>query len=343
MAQSTLKEFRTALEAGDVESATELASPVLDALEARRKRITALKPAAQQLLTTSESDDNQNIGRQFVIQADEAEQKRLELSLVIVQFIQGGAEPTAVVEIVDRVINKQSSVDSSEEQLRDKITKIGLDPILVVTGPDQLQIPKGIEGSATLTVENVGGQPTDTVSVEAETDLSGVSVSPSSIDPLDPSEDIKVNLSVSESDTDGGFMVNVVARGLEGGATGSLTLTAIIAAKEDYVERALTQLDEFESRVDRVEEQTRGEKSRAVKKAIQDIRQRLEALEGDLEDNEVTAEEANRRLDEIVNRLHSLRSELKGWEEVSDAIQASLRSDVAEIITTLETAKEAAL
>ncbi len=342
MTDDTLSAFKRAIQAGDFATAIDRYDDVNRALQVQQQRDRGVLRIARAVIaqTPPSAPINQQ-AQQFVELSGNAEQQRLSLNFQFFGLIAGDVSPAAVVEDVEDTIALRNKLQTAAATLRDNAgEQISLPAIAIygVTQPDTPIIAEETRTELAVTVENVGTTVLDTLSITTTADEGGIdiSVSPTSVERLDPGETQEVSLAILASDegtTTGTIDVDA------GDVTASEQLPLNVFDKADFLEAALATI-----------QQTRDFLESEVEKAVRGVDRRLEEVQEDVTEAKSEAEDAeddsdatqiNSQIDTAINLIGGLISETANGEVpgLSDAQQGRLEQNLREIDDDLEQAR----
>lgn len=339
---SVLQDFRTAVANGNESRAVELGPQVTDVLGDRTDREISIETAARFVLNEADvSGSTKELARQLVEQIVEAGKHRSELSLVLLGLAAGRFDRDTALDVIDGVIEIQSTIDETAAEFRETDAAKNLKPILLLIAPDKLEIPKGKTRTATITVENTGGTPAERVTIDLESELNNVAITPAQIDLIDAGESITVELEAVGTDGSGQFSLRMIAEATNS-AIDAVPIQVIIVTKNNYVEEAVNKLNDLQEHIEALSEELR-RPIRPFNNIINRIQRELEELSTQLEAGEISEQEADQRINDIQQQLNGLRGLLSSLQQIEEGQRASLQNDVDVIEETLETAQEAAI
>lgn len=352
-----LRNLRSALSDDDKQQVLELTDPVMNALEATRTREGAYDKVAQHVRANAIDDDPRAAVDEYLEAAAEAEEQRGNAIRSVMQYLSDDVTGTTAATAVGNAIDTENRLENATDDLDSVKTNVSVPPILAVLGTDSLEIPKGVEISETYTVSNLGTETAMDVTASVTSDLS-LSVSPTAIGKLGPEDQRTVTLSGSATD-EGQHNVQLSAK--SGHVGDVLVVTAVVADKADYVERARTQVQTLRRTVSEIRENAtsdggnggRGKDSRGksnganglhgVENKLRTADNRLERLETQLAKGRTPVDAVDNQLGSVINTLEAVINQVQGLrpQQISGANATLVVNDAKKTIETLETAQTA--
>lgn len=358
---SALEAFRDAVAAGNQEEALDLASSVFDELDAESERERGVELAARSVATDGTRSKSELQAANDVTESILAtESARTSLAYSVIEIAQGRFDREATLETVDAILDSQDRVDSAVDSLRESGAVERLDPILVAfTTGNELELPKGTAGTASVTVQNSGGRAAEPVTVDADAPT-GVDVSPTRVDELAGGDTTTVEVSFPAS-LDAGRHAARLTVDAPAASPSSAAVAAAVLSKAEYAERAISSLDDLEERIAGLLEE-RNRPSRPFDNRIRTLQRDLQSGIDVVGSSEKTSDDGNpngnsgtkngnsngkknrngrspdHHFERALDHLNGLLGLINSLQAVEDGVRASLRSDVEAIEASIENA-----
>jgi hypothetical protein len=346
-----LQRLRNELADDDRSRVLDLTDPVMDALEATRTREAAYDKVAQHVRASADGDAH-SVADDYLGAVAEAEERRSEAIQTVMRYLSGEVTGETAASAVDDAIDAENRLGDATDALDGAKGDVSVPPILAVTGTETLEIPKGTDASETYTVSNLGTEVAADVTVSVDGDLS-LSVSPTAVGRLAPEEEATVTLSGSPTD-EGQHNVRLSAS--SGHVGDVLVVTAVVADKGDYVERARTQVQTLRRTVAGIREDTDGGNGKngrdkgngenglqGVENKLRTIENRLQKAQRQLERGRTPANAVDNQLGAAINELEAVQNQVDGLrpQQISSGDATLVVNDAEKTVTTLEIAQRA--
>lgn len=351
-----LQNLRSALSDDDKATVLELTDPVMDALEATRTREAAYDKIAQHVRANATDDRARSTADEYLEAVAEAEEQRGATIQTVMRYLSDDATGATAASAVGDAIDAERRLGDSIDGLASAKENVSVPPILAVVGTESLEIPKGTETSETYTVSNLGTETAAEVTASVTSDLS-LSVSPTAVGKLGPGDEATVTLT-GRPTAEGRHNVRLSAR--SGHVGDVLVVTAVVADKADYVERARTQVQTLrrtvaEIREDATSDGGRGKGNggrdkgnganglRGVENKLRTADNRLERVETQLARGRTSTTAVNNQLGSVINTLEAVVNQVEGLrpQQISAANATLVVNDAEKTVATLETAQQA--
>lgn len=329
-----LEQFRATLRDSDVVEAMNQFDSVETALQRQESQERMYQSVARGTIArTAPSERANNVAKQVVEQAFEAEQARLSFNIGFMSFAGGNLSPGQMADRADQVINSHNKVNSTAETLQEVKSGVALPRLLTLTGPRSVTSHKGGDLEVAYSVENFGTRPIENVVVSVEG--GGFAPSPSDIGTLaaDESETVTVSGTTGEAGT---FDVDVSAEG--DGVTETTDLTIRIIGKKGSINQALAVLEELQSHISAIDT---GDDENGLMEKATTAEQRLKKIQARLERGRTPPEKAiNNQINSVINLLNAFGNQVDGMtgSRLSEDQAALLLHDSREVIGVLNTA-----
>lgn len=343
MLKDQLTTLRTALDSDDEVAVLDLTDPATDALAEKRSRESALDALAQHVRASASPDSDARAAAEGYFDAvTRAEQERAEATRAVMGYLTDDVSAADAAAAVGDAVDAEDDVLASTDELTAAKGDLTLPPVLAATGPADLEIPKGTSASATVRVENLGGEAAPDVGVALDSELA-LDVSPTELGTLDPDEVATVEVGGSPTTT-GTFRVDVTAR--SGDRVGSATIDAVVASKSDYLQRARQQVETLRRNVEQIRDESGGNGKdglRGVENKLETAGKRIEQLIRKVENGRGNGRNVNNEIDSVSNTLEAARNQVEGLspQQISAANRTLIASDIQQTNRTLRTAKDA--
>lgn len=347
-----LQRLRNELADDDRSGVLNLTDPVMDALEATRIREAAYDKVAQHVRASADGDAH-SVADDYLDAVSEAEKRRGEAIQTVMRYLSGETTGEAAASAVDDAIDAENQLGDTTDALDGAKGDVSVPPILAVAGTETLEIPKGTDVSETYTVSNLGTEVAGDVTVSVDGDLS-LSASPTAVGRLAPEEEATVTLSGSPTD-EGQHNVRLSAS--SGHVGDVLVVTAVVADKGDYVERARTQVQTLRRTVAGIRDDADGGNGKngnrgkgnggnglqGVENKLRTIDNRLEKTQRQLERGRTPANAIDNQLGAAINALEAVQNQVEGLrpQQISSGDATLVVNDAEKTVTTLETAQRA--
>lgn len=345
-----LQRLRNDLADDDRSGVLNLTDPVMDALEATRTREAAYDKVAQHVRASAD-DDAHSIADDYLDAVSKAEKRRSEAIQTVMRYLSGETTGKATASAVDDAIDAENRLGDTTDALDGAKGDVSVPPILAVTGTETLEIPKGTDVSETYTISNLGTEVAADVTASVDGDLA-LSASPTAVGRLAPEEEATVTLSGSPSD-EGQYNIRLSAS--SGHVGDVLVVTAVVANKADYVERARTQVQTLRRTVAGIRDDggngkngnrgkgDGGDDLQGVENKLRTIGNRLEKAQRQLERGRTTANAIDNRLGAAINVLEAVQNQVEGLrpQQISNGDATLVVNDAEKTVTTLEIAQRA--
>ena len=196
------------------------------------------------LATTDASTQASTAAQQFVQAATQAQQARLTFHLWFVSYMGGNISTDQFLARVDHVIEAHDTVADRAADVHDYKGEATLPLLLSLTGPEQRVVPKGNAFTTDYTLTNIGTRAVEGITGSTTVDV--FEVSPTALDTL--AADESTRLTLSGTATEAG-KIPIQIRVTADLITESQQLALTVLDKEGYLEQALADLDELQSKV----------------------------------------------------------------------------------------------
>ena len=374
MADARLQELRDRLSADDVAGALALYDDAEAALQEQAERERGLNTLARGInVRTSAADQASQAATQFLDAVNDARNRRLEHTTEWFAFTEGDLPTDEFASRVETLIDAHETVDQRAGKLHDHKRGVPLPVLVMLTGPDQLTVPKGEPIEFVHTLDNLGSRDADAIeitvdAIESAADAFGFDVDPSWIDDLpgDASEDLTVTGTAA---TTGRVTVEVDAQGENVAETNATAIEVV--DKSGYLEQALEVLDNLEDQVEQKYGDSgagRGNGGRSgLLNKLDTARQRLEAILTELEGGVGNGGGGNgggsggggngrgndsggppihsidNRIEAVIELLNAVRNQLDGLagSQLTEKEAGTLRIHTTDVIVVLESAVDA--
>lgn len=349
---SDLEAFRDAVAAGNQEEAVNLAPSAFDELDAKSERERGIELAARSVATDAASSKRELQAANDVTESILAtESARASLAYSVIGIAQGRFDREATLETVDSIIDSQDHVDAVADSFRESGAVADLDPILIAfTTGDELELPKGTAGTASVTVQNSGGQTAQPVTIDTDAPIE-VDASPTRVDELAGGETTTVEVSFPASLNAGRHSARLTVDAPAANPS-SAAVVATILSKSEYAERAISSLDDLEERIATVLE-NQNQPSRPFDNRIRMLQRDLESGIDAIGSSEKSSDDSgksngktgngngrsqNHHFERALDHLNGLFGLINSLQGVQNGVRASLRSDVEAIEAAIEDA-----
>lgn len=347
-----LGEVRDALAADDRGRVVELVDPLVEAFDERRDREAMLSTFARNLDATAPADSEAERAAVEALQAArEAATARTQLTTTLAGYVNEQRDAATVLDATDTAATASEAVESAADSAHDAASDVDLPPALFLSGPDAVQLPKGTDLDVRLTLDNVGTDAAEAVSVEATAPVD-VSVTSTDVGTLDGGATATMHL-VGAPSTAETTTVSVIAEGAE--TLDSLDVDVTVISWLGYLERAQSRFHDLLSDIERmrVSDDAQGDgwfqgRREEVESMTERLDRHVERIKsGDTSDTERRVQRLQDKLEKFRERIErkAQRSDRSGREngngdrekqEVTPADTKLLVSDVTAISTTLE-------
>ncbi|MCT9098204.1 CARDB domain-containing protein [Haloarchaeobius sp. HME9146] len=239
MTDDRLLAFQDALQRGATGEALDKYDGVETALneqETTEEGVQVLARAVAQ--QTDPATQANQTAQQYMRAVTTAQQARLEFNVKFMSFVTDNVEPQTLAESIGAVIEAHETVDSVASKLRERADNVAVRPILAVSAPSQLTVPKGQTFSITVEATNLGTAPTDALDVTVSPD--SVGVDPTQLPSLSGGDRVTISVS-GRATADQPVPVEVNASNDDIGDTAGSVVTAV--SKGDYLIEAIEETD----------------------------------------------------------------------------------------------------
>jgi hypothetical protein len=269
------------------------------------RRFDAMAVLLDQRIDESDGDDASGRYREAIT---ELEQLRVELDRAILAYVYEEAPAGAVVEAVDGIEAAHSERDRAAEELETVAADFSMPPLLIVSGPENVEIRKGTIEYVELHLSNAGGPSAETIAIDCESDVPA-SVTPSTVEDLDENDTALLEAELSPS-TAGEFDVDIAAAGKT--SNDRFRLVIDVLPKRDYVDRAHRLAATLETVVSPTEG-GRGQRN-GLENRVRTLRRRLESISTDLETRRQPSHSIDNRLDAVHNKVLAIERRIESLD-----------------------------
>jgi hypothetical protein len=346
MTDNALERFQEAVQNEDTVDAMNLVSGLRTETKNKTQRERALKKVARRIATSEESTANdRTVTTQYFETVDQVEQQRLEFGYSLFGFVEAEADVSDLKEPTQKLIDKNKDVTSNEDSLRAIRDGLSIPPFLVVLGTGSVDIPKGNSDSIGLTVENVGGQPAEDISISTNSALP-VETDPSTIDTLAADATTDIDISI-EGEKIGESSVEVLIEGKSTSTDQEIQIK--VAAKSGYLDRSLSQLKDLRGTLkNKTEDENKNKKrgSKATDGLLSKVNtaiQRIKRIKKRVDKKNPDTEAINNQIGSVINLLEAFINQTENLPEkqLDKTIAGLLIQDAEATIETLDSAQKA--
>lgn len=356
MVATILQELEAALDDDDRKRSVELGADLQDAFDHRRGRERAYDELANavkiEAVTTDSGFAAADAAAEYLNAVTAADQARIAVDMSLMKYIDEGDNADGTSELVASAIEAETTLDDSVAEFKSELAEsdLSVPAVLVITGPDRVTFPESLDRTYEYTVENVGGEAAESVTVELDSDLA-LSVDPTDLGSISPDAGTTVELS--------GALTETGIHTIELSATcdaddESISVTAAVASKVKFLQSALQAVENLRSTVSELREEADGDGQkdngnqsdsaeglrgleRKTEQVIQKLDTAIEWIEADKNDQAVNGkiESAIEQLEAFVEQIDALAG-----KQLDEGDGALMRHNAREVVPRLETALE---
>lgn len=355
MPRDAVEQLRDALQADNPEAVADQFDPFDRAVTQQERKESALRDIARRIISTTTPEMEQYQTAQSLLKAmATADQARIQAKTDLMYYFQGGHAADSVIEQLDQLATAHSNVSTAESNLRNSIPdSVETPPAYVVNGPEDIILSKGTEFELSYTVENVGLSPVESLPVS----FSGyeAELSTDRISALKEGEEITITVSGSASTTADSYFV--VSAGIQ-----SVQTSLLVLDKAGFIEKAKTQLSDFQQHLEETEQQINSN-LRPIYQKTQNTQKFLDKIQTNLgkhgakstkkdKNNKKNKSKGNKTpsVKSYNSRLQAAQKKSKALESLTDTLNAlpktkrtSLKSELDNYVDLLDKAIEADL
>lgn len=339
MIEETLETVEESIEEEDKQAVAEYLDDLVDAFDQRRSEAEAVDAVANELRYHQNGDDGMGAVEQYAETFSETSRNRMQVQQAVIGYLTGETTKEKVLDAIQNAREVEARFTDEMETVSEQADEIEIPPTLSISGPRQIEVPKGTDLSEQFQLNNYGGESDESVELSVETGLE-IEVVPEAIDTLDA--DDSVGLTIEGSPTEVG--VHNTYLHAEGEEIRTTIETAIaIGGRSEYIEKAREQITTRLEFVRKLKPDAPGSGGglNGVENKFETADKRLSKIKSDIGEDD--PEEIADRLDAVGNLLETIPGHVRAIEDihVPEGQGEILVQDTKAVIETIETAIDA--
>lgn len=245
--QQQLQAIKSALQADSKAQIIELTEHLSEEFNRRRETENKHVPVANTIrLRASEGSDQEAAAQEFFIRLEDVTRQRAVVDKSLILYLTDETDSIMAINAVESALEATKAMDDAIDRVR--IAKAGfrIPPILMLTGPNEIEIPKGDKRSFDVTLDNLGTIQATDLLVTADSTLGAV-LEPMAIENISPNSFNKIMTTLIPNQT-GIFEYRITARTETESTVKAIRI--IVADKTEYIEAAIAQVISLEQSLD---------------------------------------------------------------------------------------------
>lgn len=340
MIERTLERLKEAIERDDKQTLVNRFDDMEEAFTTRRRETEIATVLASELsrYRNRRSVDDELIDRYFEI-VRQASQHRIQTHRAALEYLTGELSKETAMSTIDKAIDIEDELSESMTAMCDLDHEVEIPPTLSVSGRREIEVPAGTPLSASLTVENLGHQPAQDVTVSLETDLA------ITLDHPDLSElagGAERSIIVEGTPAEIGVHDIYVSVAGEAEIT-TFEMQIAIGGRANYLNNARSQIDDQLAFVRELKDDApgRGGGLNGIENKFETADKRISKIVDDLDEED--ANEIVKRIDAVGNLLETVQKHARALAgtHLTDGHAARLRYDTQAILDSVEGAIDA--